>query len=71
MKCKHDACLREATVNGYCNKCIQLPTRECEHCNGTLPENRGWKPIAAEVRQQKESVRIVTRIPEKPWWQFW
>lgn len=32
MKCKHDKCKRKAKDNGYCEKCIQLNTEECNFC---------------------------------------
>jgi len=41
MKCKHDKCNRKGTKkdNGFCNKCIQLPTKECNYCE-TKEENK-------------------------------
>jgi hypothetical protein len=33
-KCSHDLCQNNAaTGSSYCNRCIQLPTRECNFCN--------------------------------------
>ena len=35
MKCKHNKCNRELNVqnkSGFCNKCIQLNTMECNFC---------------------------------------
>lgn len=32
-KCKHDKCMRKATLNGYCNSCIQLNTKKCNMCS--------------------------------------
>ncbi len=30
--CKHDECKRKEKDNGYCIKCIQLNTEECNFC---------------------------------------
>jgi hypothetical protein len=33
-KCSHDLCQNNAATGlSYCNRCIQLPTRECNFCN--------------------------------------
>ena len=34
-KCKHDKCMRKAESNGYCNKCHQLNSKECEFCSNS------------------------------------
>jgi hypothetical protein len=32
-KCLHDLCVRERVKGSkFCNECIQLPTKECNHC---------------------------------------
>jgi len=34
-KCSHDLCVRQREKSSkYCNKCIQLPTKECNFCEG-------------------------------------
>lgn len=33
-KCSHDLCQNNAVEgSSYCNRCIELPTRECNFCN--------------------------------------
>ena len=35
-KYRHNKCKRIAKENGYCNICIQLNIRLCNHCSGFL-----------------------------------
>jgi hypothetical protein len=43
-KCSHDLCTRDAIEGSqYCHYCIQLPTRECNHCS--LPEKKDGATI--------------------------
>ena len=36
MKCKHEKCGREAIdSDGYCNRCLQVDTKECSECSGS------------------------------------
>lgn len=31
-KCNHDQCIRKKECSGFCDECIQLPSKICNHC---------------------------------------
>ena len=59
-KCKHDKCRRKAVENGFCDKCIQLNTKECNFCSNSknklfMVEKKGVRLLS---RKEEESFKM-------------
>ncbi len=62
-KCEHDACKRERAIGSkYCDECIQLPAKECNFCDGGLPENEGMRKIAGEIQRNIDRRNRINKI---------